>query len=188
VNGTRGLLDAPVPVATRAAAHLLRAPTARATGNAAYGVLASSRDRRRWRCGKLPILGELRSRHIRREYCSASAVLKLLQLRRRLAAPIGAAPFFNTLSRYLSGARARQGRQPGSARGEVQECAAGKFHLSSPGFATFYSITSSARASSVGGTVRLSALAVLRLITSSTFVDCCTGRLAGFSPLRIRLV
>ena len=49
-----------------------------------------------------------------------------------------------------------------------------------------YSITSSARASSVGGTARPSALAVLRLTTSSNFVGCITGRLAGFSPFRIR--
>jgi hypothetical protein len=35
-----------------------------------------------------------------------------------------------------------------------------------------YSITSSARASSVGGTLMPSALAVLRLITSSNFVGC----------------
>jgi hypothetical protein len=47
-----------------------------------------------------------------------------------------------------------------------------------------YSITSSARASSVGGTSRPSALAVLRLITSSYLVGACTGRSAGFSPLR----
>src|ERR1700741_2309082 len=49
-----------------------------------------------------------------------------------------------------------------------------------------HSITSSARASSVGGTVRPSALAVLRLMISSYFVGCCTGRLDGFSPLRMR--
>ena len=42
-----------------------------------------------------------------------------------------------------------------------------------------YSITSSARESSVGGTVRPSALAVLRLITVSYFVGACTGRSAG---------
>ena len=48
-----------------------------------------------------------------------------------------------------------------------------------------YSITSSARASSVGGIVRPSAFAVLRLMTSSKVVACCTGRSAGFSPLRI---
>src|SRR5262245_32626721 len=52
--------------------------------------------------------------------------------------------------------------------------------------AALHSITSSAVESSVGGTVRLSALAVLRLITSSNLVGCCTGRSAGFSPLRMR--
>ena len=45
-----------------------------------------------------------------------------------------------------------------------------------------YSITSSARASSGSGTASPSALAVLRLMISSTFVACCTGRSAGFSP------
>src|SRR5262249_50202866 len=52
--------------------------------------------------------------------------------------------------------------------------------------AAFHSITSSARASSLSGTSRLSALAVLRLSTSSNLVDCTTGRSAGFSPLRMR--
>src|SRR5262249_7943804 len=52
--------------------------------------------------------------------------------------------------------------------------------------APFHSMTSSARASSVRGTVMPSALAVLRLTTSSTFVVCWTGRSDGFSPLRIR--
>jgi hypothetical protein len=49
-----------------------------------------------------------------------------------------------------------------------------------------YSITSSAVASRVAGTVRPSVLAVLRLITSSYFTGACTGRSAGFSPLRMR--
>src|SRR5262249_50460023 len=49
-----------------------------------------------------------------------------------------------------------------------------------------HSITSSASASSLSGTSRPSALAVVRLITNSSFVDCMTGRSAGFSPLRIR--
>jgi hypothetical protein len=49
-----------------------------------------------------------------------------------------------------------------------------------------HSITSSARASSVGGMSRPSAFAVLRLITSSNLVGACTGRSAGFSPLRMR--
>src|SRR5262245_32765981 len=47
-----------------------------------------------------------------------------------------------------------------------------------------HSITSSARASSMGGIVRPSALAVIRLI-SSYLVGACTGRSAGFSPLRM---
>ena len=48
-----------------------------------------------------------------------------------------------------------------------------------------YSITSSARASSVGGTVRPSTLAVIRLTTRSNLVGCSTGRSAGFAPRRI---
>src|SRR5262249_33142866 len=49
-----------------------------------------------------------------------------------------------------------------------------------------HSMTSSARASTVSGTSRPSALAVLRFTTSSYFVGACTGRSAGFSPLRMR--
>jgi len=49
-----------------------------------------------------------------------------------------------------------------------------------------YSITSSARASSIGGTSMPSARAVGRLMTKLNVTDCTTGRSAGFSPLRIR--
>src|SRR5262245_38270383 len=52
--------------------------------------------------------------------------------------------------------------------------------------APLHSITSSARASKLSGTMRPSALAVLRLTTSSYLVGACTGRSAGFSPLRMR--
>ncbi len=48
-----------------------------------------------------------------------------------------------------------------------------------------YWITSSARRSSDGGIVIPSVLAVLRLMTSSNFVGCSTGRSAGLAPLRI---
>src|SRR5262249_54987905 len=48
-----------------------------------------------------------------------------------------------------------------------------------------HSITSSARASSDCGTVRPSAFAVFRLITSSKLVGRSTGRSAGLAPLRI---
>jgi hypothetical protein len=46
-------------------------------------------------------------------------------------------------------------------------------------------MTSSARASTEGGIVRPSAFAVRRLMTSSNFVGCSTGRSAGLAPLRI---
>src|SRR3954451_4540667 len=49
-----------------------------------------------------------------------------------------------------------------------------------------HSITSSARASSVGGTSRPRALAVLRLMASSNFVGCWTGRAAGLAALGVR--
>src|SRR5262245_15127812 len=48
-----------------------------------------------------------------------------------------------------------------------------------------HSITSSARASKVGGTVRPSVLAVLRLITSSNLIGCSIGRSLGLAPFRI---
>ena len=51
-----------------------------------------------------------------------------------------------------------------------------------------HSITLSALASRSGGTSMPSALAVLRLTTSSNLVGCMTGRSAGFSPLRMRPV
>src|SRR5262249_34793212 len=71
--------------------------------------------------------------------------------------------------------RARRERPSGRAAEQRDELAAAA-----------HSINSSARASSVGGKVRPSALAVLRLITSSYLVGACTGRSAGFSPLRMR--
>src|SRR5262249_28944158 len=52
--------------------------------------------------------------------------------------------------------------------------------------AALHSITSSARASSVGGTSRPSALAVLRLSTSWNLTGAWTGSSLGFSPLRMR--
>ena len=51
--------------------------------------------------------------------------------------------------------------------------------------APLHSITSSARLCTDCGTVMPSFLAVLRLMISSTFVACWTGKSAGFSPFRI---
>jgi hypothetical protein len=48
-----------------------------------------------------------------------------------------------------------------------------------------HSMTSSARASSVGEVSRPSALATVRLKTSSNLVGCSTGRLLGLAPRRI---
>src|SRR5262245_40111928 len=52
--------------------------------------------------------------------------------------------------------------------------------------APLHSITSSARARSVGGTSRPSVLAVVRLMTNSKLVACTTGRSAALAPLRMR--
>src|SRR5262249_46256862 len=53
------------------------------------------------------------------------------------------------------------------------------------GLAPPHSITSSARASSVGGTSRPSTCAVCKLMTNSNLVGRATGSSPGFSPLRI---
>src|SRR5262249_36791451 len=71
--------------------------------------------------------------------------------------------------------RERPGRRAAEQRDEFAA-----FHVHA------HSITSSARPSSVSGTVRPNALAVLRLTISSTLVDCWTGRSPARSPLRIR--
>jgi hypothetical protein len=49
-----------------------------------------------------------------------------------------------------------------------------------------YSMTSSATASTVDGTVRRKRRAVSTLMTSSNLVAYTTGKSASFSPLRIR--
>src|SRR5262245_41694996 len=52
--------------------------------------------------------------------------------------------------------------------------------------AAFHSITSSARASTVEGASRLSALAVDKLMTNSNVTERTTGRSTGLAPLRTR--
>ena len=59
-------------------------------------------------------------------------------------------------------------------------------HRSVLNCAPFHSITPSAPTSSEAGAVRSSAIAVLRVTTISYFTGACTGRSAGFSPLRMR--
>src|SRR5215831_13568656 len=74
--------------------------------------------------------------------------------------------------------RARRER-PGSRRAAKQRDELAALH---------HSITSSARASSMGGTSSPSARAVGRLMMKSNLVDCTTGRSVGFSPFRMRPV
>src|SRR5262245_27646399 len=73
--------------------------------------------------------------------------------------------------------RQRPRRRRGAEEGEEGTAVHGCPH---------HSITSSAKASSGSGMVKLSVLAVLRLMMKSNLVGCCTGRSWGFSPLRIR--
>jgi hypothetical protein len=49
-----------------------------------------------------------------------------------------------------------------------------------------YSITSSASAITVGGTVRPSVVAVLRLMANSNLAGACVGRSAGLAPFKMR--
>jgi len=67
---------------------------------------------------------------------------------------------------------------------EASSCEATEPQLS--GRQAYYSMTSSARASSMGGTSRLSALAVFMLMTNSNLAGCSTGKSPALSPLRIR--
>src|SRR5438132_1351002 len=64
---------------------------------------------------------------------------------------------------------ARNSRERGSARGQIQKISAGKFHLNLP---SHHSITSSAMASRDGGTSRPSALAVFKFMTRLSLVGC----------------
>src|SRR5262245_11405191 len=76
----------------------------------------------------------------------------------------------------------RHRQQRGSTRCQLQKSTTGKFHFTPP---SHHSITSSARASSVGGTLRPRTFAVVRLMTRSNLVGCSTGISAGFAPRRI---
>ena len=111
---------------------------------------------------------------------SASAALRgrrrLLLLRERASQRVA----------LLPGARAHcisVGRSAVQQRGCVSDTTGAAPPRSSRGA---HSITSSARASTVVGISSPSVFAVLRLTTSSYLVGACTGRSAGFSPLRMR--
>ena len=88
------------------------------------------------------------------------------------------APAVQEESDYQRSVRVRSCIRPLSAAVWPLECSKRKL----------YSITSSARASSVGGISRPIARAVGRLIRSSNLLDCTTGKSAGFAPLSMRPV
>src|SRR5262245_49149976 len=84
--------------------------------------------------------------------------------------------------------------QPLSPVATQHSLPSGRYSLLGPDFhrldrASFawrtHSITSSARASSVGGTSRPRAFAVLILMISSNLVGCSTGKSAGLAPRKI---
>ena len=77
----------------------------------------------------------------------------------------------------------RRRLRPRSERPRSSRAAKQRDELAAP-----HSITSSARASSEGGTVRSSILAVSALMTSSNLDACMTGKSAGLVPLRMRPV
>ena len=78
------------------------------------------------------------------------------------------------------------GRQPWNAVSAFANCGRAVAHIQGSYAPQHYSISASARASSDGGTGNPSALAVLRLIANWYFVGACAGRLAGFSPFKMR--
>src|SRR5262249_10377527 len=85
-------------------------------------------------------------------------------------------PYGRQLARLL---RARRER-PGSRRAANKRDELAAFHLRD------HSITSSARASSVGGKLRPRPFAILRWSTNSNLPGAWTGSPPGFSPWRMR--
>src|SRR5262245_16361485 len=153
-----------IPKRRRRLSRLVSAPPARPRRP------ASGLDRRRWRdnqfgCCGLPSTPNLATP------CGARRSVRALRVRLGERRQHADAP-------HLFAPLLRPCRQ----RPRCRRAAEQRDELATAG----HSITSSARASTVAGTSRPSALAVLRLITSSYLVGACTGRLAGFSPLRIR--
>ena len=105
-----------------------------------------------------------------------------MSIKSRIAAAAAALAIAASLTIPTSEAQARGGW--GIAAGLI----GGAVAASSSTNSEAYSITSSARASSVAGTVSPSAFAVFRLMTSSNLVGCSIGRSAGLAPFRILLI
>ena len=102
-----------------------------------------------------------------------------------LEPPMSQLGHLQTLRRRLNSFRfTRESGHPGAGSDMSAKCPISRLMHRSKSHPQ--SITSSASASSVFGIAMPSALAVLRLTTSSNLVGCTTGRSVGFSPLRMR--
>ena len=113
---------------------------------------------------------------------------RVMNSRRLIATPEGSGQgILPTCTRSLEGS----GVEPADVRfgSKADMCSAQahvRFTPNSGHVTNRYSITSSAAICKVGGTLRRSDLAALRLMTSSNLVSRSTGRSLGLAPLRIR--
>jgi hypothetical protein len=92
-----------------------------------------------------------------------------------------ASPIKKTRSHGTIAKRAGLAKRPRSAKGLPFSSS----RVGRKGRCVTHSITSSARARNDSGIVNRSALAAVRLMTSSNLVGCSTGRSPGFAPRRI---
>ena len=76
-------------------------------------------------------------------------------------------------------------RCPPGVRSRHMQCETRCSICPASGYSAFQSITSSAKASKVGGKLKPRALAALSLTTNWNVMGCSIGRLDGFPPLRI---
>jgi hypothetical protein len=70
--------------------------------------------------------------------------------------------------------------------GDLERSRLGRYRRPAVIFGRDHSITWSARAISVSGTVTPMTFAARKLTTRSNLIGACTGRSAAFSPLRMR--
>jgi hypothetical protein len=123
------------------------------------------------RRARIQLCGEARDRHIGHEPALATRTCSPAKL-------LGFPKFVGTLRCNDAMCLAQSGRAGRSGVASDKPTTPPGSYLYRPSAKrnALDSITSSARASSVGGTVRPSAFAVLRLMTSSYLVGFCTGR------------
>jgi hypothetical protein len=114
------------------------------------------------------------------ESCNLHAVHDCPVARARCLRPRAAVPLWCSAAPPISTSRARRSREA------THRITRGKHPWQANHAEDRYLISSSAIPTSLGGMVRPSALAVLRLTTNSSLVALSTGRSPGFLPLRMR--